>query len=93
VDEKHYCSYHNFFRARRWEPEQVGLVVLRLVLRLLPPCVPVVVAVDDTLARHTGKKIASAGMHRDPLLSTATRVAYHFGHVWVVLAVVVTVQP
>jgi hypothetical protein len=30
-----------------------------------------VLSVDDTLARHTGKKIASAGMHRDPLLPMA----------------------
>ncbi len=88
---KHYSSYHYFFRAARWEPDRVGIVVLRLVLKLVPPFAPVVLVVDDTLARHTGKGISSAGMHRDPLLSTATKVAYHFGHVWVVLAVVITV--
>ncbi|WP_433931021.1 hypothetical protein AB3662_43165 [Sorangium cellulosum] len=38
---------------------------------------PLVAAVDDTLGRHTGKKIAAASMHCDPLLSTATRVACH----------------
>lgn len=91
VNVKHFSSYHGFFRTGQWEPDRVGLVVLRLVLKLVPPFAPVVVAIDDTLARHTGKKISSAGMHRDPLLSTATKVAYHFGHVWVVLAVVVTV--
>ena len=41
---------------------------------------------DDTLGRHTGKRIAAAGMHRDPLLSTATRALFHWGHVWVVLS-------
>ena len=90
VGTKHYSSFHYFFRAQ-WEPDRVGLVLLRLVLKQVPPFAPVVVAIDDTLARHTGKNISSAGMHRDPLLSTATKVAYHFGHVWVVLAVVVTV--
>ncbi|WP_437982658.1 hypothetical protein [Sorangium sp. So ce117] len=38
---------------------------------------PLVAAVDDTLDRHTGKKIATASMHRDPLLSNTTRVACH----------------
>ena len=44
--------------------------------------------VDDTLARHTGKHIASGGMHRDPLLSTAKKPYFHFGHNWVVLSLV-----
>jgi hypothetical protein len=46
--------------------------------------------VDDTLGRHTGKRIAGASMHRDPLLSTGRRPFFHWGHVWVVLAVEVT---
>jgi hypothetical protein len=33
----------------------------------------------------------SAGMHVDPLLSTSKQRFYHFGHVWVVLSVVVNV--
>ena len=91
VGLKHHTSFQRFFRSARWVPDVVGLTVLRLVLALVPTNHPVVVAVDDTLARHTGKRIASAGMHRDPLLSTATRVFFHFGHVWVVMAVVVQV--
>ena len=91
VGHKHHTSFQRFFRAARWEPDRVGLVVLRLVLTLVAPEAPILLAVDDTLARHTGKHISSAGNHRDPLLSTAAKVAFHFGHVWVVLAVVVTV--
>jgi hypothetical protein len=91
VGYKHHTSFQRFFRAARWEPDRVGLVVLRLVLTLVAPEAPILLAVDDTLARHTGKHISSAGNHRDPLLSTAAKVAFHFGHVWVVLAVVVTV--
>jgi len=43
-----------------------------------------------TLGRHTGKRIAAASMHRDPLLSTNRRMFFHWGHVWVVLAIEVT---
>ena len=92
VGVKHHSSFHRFFRLARWAPDQVGLTLLRLLLELIEPGAALVVAVDDTLTRHTGKKIASAGMHRDPLLSTATKVFFHFGHVWVVLAVVVKVE-
>lgn len=90
VGVRHHTTFQRFFRCARWQPDDLGLVLLRMVLgKLVPPFAPVLVALDDTLARHTGKHISSAGMHRDPLLSTAAKVAYHFGHVWVVLAVVV----
>jgi hypothetical protein len=92
IGHKHHTSFQRFFRVARWSADSVGLVVLRLVLTLVEPDAPILLVVDDTLARHTGKHIASAGNHRDPLLSTATKVAFHFGHVWVVLAVVITVK-
>lgn len=92
VGEKHHTSFHRFFRCARWATDEVGLKVVQLLLTLVAPGAALVVAVDDTLARHTGKKISSAGMHRDALLSTATKVFFHFGHVWVVVAVVVEVK-
>lgn len=83
-------GYHRFFSRGAWSPERVGRVVLQLVLSLVPHQERVKLALDDTLARHTGKHIASAGMHRDPLLSTGNKPFFHFGHNWVVLAVAVT---
>jgi hypothetical protein len=87
VDSKHVSSFHRFFSRGRWLPDQVGLVLVRLIDRfLLPDDAVVLVPLDDTLGRHTGKRIAAAGMHRDPLLSTAARPFFHWGHVWVVLS-------
>lgn len=91
VDDKHYTSFHRFFRSARWSPDAVGLTLLKIVLQFLPSGEPVRMTLDDTLARHTGKCISSAGMHVDPLLSTKKKRFYHFGHVWVVLSVVVDV--
>ena len=88
---KHHTSFHRFFRLARWTPDAVGITLLKLLLGLVSPEAPLVLAIDDTLARHTGKRISSAGMHRDPLLSTGAKVFFHFGHVWVVLALVVRV--
>lgn len=87
---RHHASFQRFFRLGGWTPDIVGRALARVVVsRLVPPFGVIMVAVDDTLARHTGKHISSAGMHRDPLLSTASKVVHHFGHVWVVLSVVI----
>jgi Transposase DDE domain len=57
-----------------------------LALLWIPADQPLLILVDDTLARKSGKGIALATMHHDPLLSTARKPFCSFGHVWVVLA-------
>lgn len=87
VGTKHISSFHRFFREGRWCRDEVGLLLVRLVEPLVGPDEPLIVALDDTLGRHTGKRISAASMHRDPLLSTAMKPAFHWGHIWVVLAI------
>ena len=91
VGWKHFSSFHRFFAAASWLTDEVGVAVLRLVERHIPKDQPVLVAVDDTLGRHTGKKIAAASMHRDPLLSTGKLLYFHWGHLWVVAGVTIRV--
>mgnify|MGYP001765990227 CR=1 FL=1 len=88
---KHFSSFHRFFAAASWLTDEVGVVVVGLVERLIPEDRPVVVAVDDTLGRHTGKNIAAASMHRDPLLSTGKLLYFHWGHLWVVAGITIRV--
>src|SRR6266566_4456622 len=81
---KHYCSFHRFFSKARWNLDELGHRVLRL---LLPFCSPVLVAaVDDTLAHKSGRRIWGADMHHDPLRSTRARPFFSFGHNWVVFS-------
>jgi len=81
---KHYCSFHRFFSHARWNLDELGHCLLQL---LLPFCGPILVgAVDDTLARKSGRYIWGAGMHHDPLRSTSNRPVLAFGHSWVVLS-------
>jgi len=91
VGKKHHTSFHRFFRSSAWEVEALFLWLLGLVMRLLRDDEPVFASLDDSLTRHTGKHIRGAAMHHDPLLSTRTKVAFHWGHVWVVLAIIVRV--
>src|SRR5207244_5770432 len=52
---KHYCSFHRFFSQARWDLDQLGQSVFKL---LLPFCEPELLgAVDDTLARKSGRHI------------------------------------
>jgi hypothetical protein len=91
VGEKHHTSFHRFFRAAAWQLEAVGLCLIQLVVKLLPGDETIVVSLDDTLSRHTGKHIRGASMHHDPLLSTRAKPVFHWGHVWVVVSIVVRV--
>jgi hypothetical protein len=86
---KHIRSFHRFFSLSKWQHDPLGLTLVRMIVALIPRDQPLVVAVDDTLGRHTGKTIAAASMHRDPLVSSAVRPAFHWGHLWVVLGITV----
>ena len=81
---KHYCSFHRFFSQARWDLNDLGHCVFQL---LLPFCPEILTgAVDDTLARKSGRHIWGAGMHHDPLRSTQKRPFFSFGHSWVVFS-------
>jgi len=86
VEGCHISVFHRFFSRAAWSLDGVGQVVFRLALAWIPADEPLFILVDDTLARKTGKGIALATMHHDPLLSSARKPFCSFGHVWVVLA-------
>lgn len=90
VGQKHISSFHRFFSRARWTTDEVGLQLCAIVITQLCPNGVIRLIVDDTLGRHTGRAIAAASMHRDPLLSTGRKPFFHWGHVWVVLSVEVT---
>lgn len=82
---KHFCSFHRFFSQARWNLDDLGRCVFDL---LLPFCPEILTgAVDDTLARKSGRHIWGAGMHHDPLRSTQKRPVFSFGHSWVVFSI------
>jgi len=57
----HHSRAHRFFAAARWDPDTVGLVVLRLIVGwLVPVGAPLVVAIDDTMFRRRGRMVHAA---------------------------------
>src|SRR3954469_13927165 len=86
VGVRHISVFHRFFARAQWSLDAVGQVVFQQALRWLPAEQPVYLLGDDTLARKSGKCVSLASMHHDPLLSTARKPFFSFGHVWGVLA-------
>ncbi len=86
VGSRHLSVFHRFFGRARWSLDALGRVVFTLGLGWIPADQPLFVLGDDTLARKSGKGISLATMHHDPLLSTARKPFFSFGHVWVVVA-------
>ena len=86
LGQRHISVFHRFFARAQWALDDVGQVVFRLALAWTPADQPLYVLVDDTLCRKSGKSICLASMHHDPLLSTARKPFFRFGHCWVVLA-------
>ena len=58
---------YRLFAAARVQPQALFAVNRRAVLEQLAPAAPLLVAMDDTLLRKTGRKIPGVAWRRDPL--------------------------
>ena len=87
LEVKTFSCFHRFFSQARWSPDLIGYAILILALKFIDPNAEIIVAIDDTLARKTGRHIWGAAMHHDPLLSTGNRPFFSFGHNFVVLSI------
>jgi DDE superfamily endonuclease len=77
---------HYFFGRARWDTDELGLCVAKLVTGLLVPGrEPVEVLIDDTLLRRRGKRVWAASWFHDGSAQGPAKTGY--GNNWVVLAV------
>jgi len=84
----HHSRAHRFFATARWSADQLGLVLLDLILVVLvPDGAPVRLVADDTLMRRAGRKVFGAAWHHDPLAPGRHRIAW--ANNWVVVGVLV----
>jgi hypothetical protein len=64
---RNWTPEYRFFSRCCWKPHDLFDAVLPQVSELLSPTQPLVVALDDTPCRKTGKRIRAAKILRDPL--------------------------
>jgi hypothetical protein len=77
---------HYFFSRARWNPDDLGIAVAKLVTGLLVPAGETVeVLIDDTLFRRRGKGVFAASWFHDGAAQGPAKTGY--GNNWVVLAV------
>lgn len=91
IGDKHFCALYDFLGRSPWSIDEIGKVLLRCALYRRGEEEVVEFAIDDTLSRHSGKSIAGAGMHLDPLRSSMKpkRIVFSFGLNFVVLSVII----
>ena len=86
----HHTRAHRLFSSARWSADEVGLALAGLVVeRLLPAGAALVVAVDDTLFKRSGRKVFGAAWQHDGAAKGPRPAG--FGNCWVVAGLVVTV--
>ena len=78
---------HFFFSRARWNPDDLGLAVARLVALLVPAGEPVTIAIDDTLVWRRGKRVWAASYFHNGSAQGPAKTGY--GNNWVIAAVVV----
>ncbi|QRK07782.1 transposase [Archangium violaceum] len=86
---RHHAAFHRFFSRACWSIDQMGRLLLLRLVALTPG--PLRLALDDTLCTHKGPHVFGLGAHLDPVRSTRRKRVFAFGHVWVVLSVLVPV--
>jgi hypothetical protein len=74
-DDRHFQSDHRVLSRAPWPALRGGRRLLRLLVRACVPTGPVVIGIDETIARRRGEQMAAKGLDRDPVRSSPA----HFG--------------
>jgi hypothetical protein len=86
----HHCRVHRFFSRAVWDLNAVGAVLVGLVVdRLVPAGAPVLVAVDDTLFRRSGRRVHAAFWQHDGSVTGPGDARVGFGNNWLIAGIVV----
>ena len=70
ADDPRFGTFHRLLNRARWSSLQASRVLLGLLLAAFVPSGPLILGLDDTIERRTGKKISARGIYRDPVRSS-----------------------
>jgi hypothetical protein len=83
--ERHFVNYHRILSRAAWSPRTGAHILLRLLVEAFVPDGPLVMAVDDTIERRRGRRIAAKGIYRDPVRSSDAHFVKTSGLRWMSL--------
>jgi len=85
----HFSSYYRFFSEAAWSEHTLCRLWATAMVRRFYPRGDILLCGDDTLLKHRGAKVYGAGIFRDAVLSGNGMTVFHWGHNWMVLALMV----
>ncbi|MBA3808581.1 MAG: transposase, partial [Solirubrobacterales bacterium] len=86
----HHSRAHAFFAYRRWDPDELGLRLLDLLVSVLVAAdAPIALAVDDTLFGRSGRSVYGAHYLHDGAQPEGSGQRTRWGNCWVVVVLVV----
>src|SRR5918998_3126451 len=83
--ERHFVNYHRVLSRAAWCPRAGARILLGLLIDAFVASGPVVLALDDTIERRRGRRIAAKGIYRDPVRSSDAHFVKASGLRWMSL--------
>ena len=88
---RRFQNYHRVLSRAAWSSLQASRLLLGLLVATFAPEGPLVLGIDETMERRRGKKIAAAGIYRDPVRSSRSHFVKVNGLRWVCLMLLVPI--
>lgn len=83
--EKQFQKYHRVLNRTKWSSLAASRRLLRALIDAFVPDGPLLMALDDTIERRRGAKIAAKGIYRDPVRSSHSHFVKASGLRWLCL--------
>ncbi len=83
--------YHRVLNRAAWSSLAASRILLGLLVVTFAPSGPLVIGIDETIERRRGRKIAAAGIYRDPVRSSHGHFVKVRGLRWICLHLLVPI--
>jgi hypothetical protein len=90
-EEKNFERFHRLLNRDKWSSLKASQRLLMALIHAFAPSGPLLMALDDTIERRRGAKIAARGIYRDPVCSSRSNFVKTSGLRWLCLMLVVPI--
>lgn len=85
----HWDTAYSLYASARWDWDELGKILVLLIVARLIPTGAVWIVIDDTLCHKRGASVSFGGFFLDAVTSTKKKKNFRFGVNWVVLGLAV----